>query len=431
MAPLRLVCILALLALSLGACSRATPGTLTIGREGRRLHADLERVRQQHACNALSVSVIHRQGPVWHADLGAADETTSYRLASVGKVLTALTLESLESRRVLDLGIPASGVLPSLADAVLPGYPPASLRDLLLHRSGLADRGGTFVAVLPPGLERQYWNPGYDLLAAAAETATGGTPFPDLVRREVAEPLHLEGLRACLSPETGLGIGSGGFCATRKDLERLTQHLLMREVSAPHGMGTLGFSVGLDRNGELQWLRQGGAAAGAGAELVLFPSRGVGVVILTDQRYLPPLFTDSWRALFRRLDLPRTDFRVPPPTPLPPTGLAGEYVSPLSGKSIMVAASPARQASLLLTDPTGSAKELSRLNGNRYAVRNDEPEDRLLEAMVRARAAGVAEFLTREGRVEGCLLDGEFYARRSSQGSDRREGQPREVRQDP
>ncbi|MDK2970851.1 MAG: hypothetical protein PWP23_606 [Candidatus Sumerlaeota bacterium] len=309
----------------------------------------------------------------------------------------------------MEMDAPASVYLPGLRGVVLPGSPTPTIRHLLEHTSGLAVEEGALVARTPPGLRYLYWNAGYDLLADAAEQASG-ISFEDLVETRVLAPHGLEGVRFCSRDLPGLGRGSGGLCATRSDMEKLATGLLIRWTDEAGGAaGLLCFTPGFDEQGRLLWLRQAGSAPGAGGELVLFPQQRTAVVILTDVRYLPPLFDEVWRALFRRLGLPRTDFNPPRPPALDSRDLAGTYRQP--GTEDLLVFVPDSEGTLTICTEGGEAIPLARIDETRFAPRSRREDRVLLDALARARAVEVIEFLPDGTQPAGCLYGGRYFER--------------------
>jgi CubicO group peptidase (beta-lactamase class C family) len=139
---------------------------------------------------------------------------TVYDLASVTKPLTALAAVRLAVAGALALDEPVGALWPGRFGAAIAGL---RLDDLLAHRAGLAawcdahravalDRCGTpearaavldavIAAPLSPGGAEVYSDLGY-IVAGEAVAARAGAPIDALVRREVVEPLGLDGLRA-------------------------------------------------------------------------------------------------------------------------------------------------------------------------------------------------------------------------------------------
>ena len=193
---------------------------------------------------------------------------TRFAMASGVKGMTALAVMSLVEVGVLDLTTTARSVLgddlPLIDDAV-------TVEQLLAHRSGIGDYVdedlpgeitdyllpvpvhtlsetedyvavlGGFPAKFPPGERFSYCNGGFVVLALVAERA-GGTPFRELVARNVCEPagmtdtaflrsdelpegtgvgyLRADGLRTNVLHLPVRGTGDGGAYTTAADMRR-------------------------------------------------------------------------------------------------------------------------------------------------------------------------------------------------------------------
>ena len=136
-------------------------------------------------------------------------------IGSDAKPMTATLLMKLVDRGLLSLDAPLADLLPELVATMHPQYRRVTLRELLSHRSGLPeDTGDTqFISefhadarpmpaqrlaylaralieapVAAPNAKFIYSNTGFLVAAAIAERATD-TPYEELMRREVFEPL--------------------------------------------------------------------------------------------------------------------------------------------------------------------------------------------------------------------------------------------------
>ncbi|MFJ5726868.1 serine hydrolase [Streptomyces paradoxus] len=174
--------------------------------------------REKHDVPGLAVAVVDSAGAVHTGCAGRTARTqagapvspaTLFRLGSVTKPLTAAAVLRLARAGTIDLDRPVTAYLPSLAGTGYPGVEHITLRHLLGHTSGLPQdfypegprdsslmsgavhdllRGYTPIA--PPGTGYAYSNPGYDLAGLVAATAAG-LPYPELMRRQVFEPLGM------------------------------------------------------------------------------------------------------------------------------------------------------------------------------------------------------------------------------------------------
>ncbi len=138
-------------------------------------------------------------------------------IGSDAKPMTAALLMKLVDRGLLSLDMPLAKMLPELASTMHPQYRRVTLRELLSHRSGLPDdvddtqfisgfhadarpmpaqrlayiaRALADEPVAAPDTKFSYSNSGFLVAAAIAERATG-TPYEELIRREVFEPLGM------------------------------------------------------------------------------------------------------------------------------------------------------------------------------------------------------------------------------------------------
>ncbi len=137
-----------------------------------------------------------------------------YRVASITKFATALTVMKLRDRGLLDIDRPVTDYLGGIAcDPALSGV---TLRHLLSHTSGLADpagletlllRGDPLSSVLPgcrvsePGSAFRYSNFGYGIIGCVLE-AVADAPVSRVMDEAVFQPFALDAtLEACTLPE--------------------------------------------------------------------------------------------------------------------------------------------------------------------------------------------------------------------------------------
>jgi CubicO group peptidase (beta-lactamase class C family) len=140
------------------------------------------------------------------------DLDTEFEIASVSKTFTATAVLQLVERGRIDLAAPLSRYLPDFP------YPDVTVRQLLSHSSGLADKdleaamaayekaiaprpmgqtdlipalkAGKVAFKLKPGQNWWYANIGYHLLARLVETVSGQT-FDAYIRDHIARPARL------------------------------------------------------------------------------------------------------------------------------------------------------------------------------------------------------------------------------------------------
>jgi serine-type D-Ala-D-Ala carboxypeptidase/endopeptidase len=203
-------------------------------------------------------------------DSGAAvTADTAFRIASMTKNVTALTILMLRDEGKLSLEAPASAYVPELAGLAPPtaDSPPIRVRDLLSHTEGFvtddpwADRamrmtpdeftafleaGGLFAQA--PGVAFEYSNLGYGLLGRII-TNLCGAPFQQVIAERLLAPLgmsatvfdpdavpaatravgywHRDGAFGEEPPEPDGEIGAmGGLITTANDYARYVAFLL-------------------------------------------------------------------------------------------------------------------------------------------------------------------------------------------------------------
>ncbi|MFG2528613.1 serine hydrolase domain-containing protein [Streptomyces sp. NPDC048516] len=167
---------------------------------------------------SMTGAVVRGGRTVWTAGRGSVEGAAphadvQYRIGSLTKTFVAVLVMRLRDEGLL-----------CLEDAVgrhLDGtpVPDATIAQLLTHGSGLtaeargpwwertagalrpepADLFGERPRRLPAGRRHHYSNPGYALLGALVERLRGGTPWGEVLRNEVLEPLDMG--RTTLGPE--------------------------------------------------------------------------------------------------------------------------------------------------------------------------------------------------------------------------------------
>lgn len=292
---------------------------------------------------------------VWARAFGYADRdarapmaTSSVsRTGSISKSVTAMLMMRLVDQGIVRLDDPVRRYLPEiegLADR-RPGSEEITLRHLASHTAGIErepDWPGSVVGPIDawedrilrsiprtaydsiPGARYQYSNIGFGMLGLALSRAAN-TPFMDLVRTEIFQPLGMTGsefvvVGAELEPRLAAGyvvrdgvvsgeaparehagrgykVPNGGVYSTVADLGRFLgavqgvpglgiiserSRAEMTEVQTPEsptrGYG-LGLSVVRDAGGN-RTVGHGGSVAGYNAYMAVDPDFGVGVVLL-------------------------------------------------------------------------------------------------------------------------------------------------------
>lgn len=178
----------------------------------------------------LAVGLVIDDELAWSHGFGVADlktdaavtPSTLFRIGSVTKTLTMTALVGLRDQGKLGLNDPAAKHSPALATI---GYPTDevrgfTIRDVLLHESGLPRMGGfdfespkhvvdraeieaslqELQLVRPPGLARSYSNLGFALLGLVIEDITGEN-YRDYVDRTILDPLGMDASTWAVDPD--------------------------------------------------------------------------------------------------------------------------------------------------------------------------------------------------------------------------------------
>jgi CubicO group peptidase (beta-lactamase class C family) len=188
-----------------------------VGRARRDLQEALLRAHEKHGGAGLVVLGFDRTqvrfeasfGSAAHGKVMAIDRNTTFEVASVSKLITAVGLATLVRDAKLGWDDPLTSVAPSLRLHRSFEADPPTVRDVLSHRTGLAMWAGdllwyrtekpwTFIRDRARHLEREapirttfsYSNILYTALREAFETR-GRRTWEDMVRAEILEPLGM------------------------------------------------------------------------------------------------------------------------------------------------------------------------------------------------------------------------------------------------
>lgn len=306
-----------------------------------RLRVAVRASMEKSAIPGLSAAVVLGRKVAWAEGFGQSDvensvparDVTSYRWASVSKVVAATAVMQLVERGKLDLDAPVQAYVPKFPDKGVK----LTARHLLGHQGGVRhyknkeEIGSTrrFVRLedgldffkddpllFEPGTAYQYSTFGYTLLGCAVERASG-MPFVDYVRKHVFEPAGMttarddsvhdliphraqgyvrsEGkLRNSDLADTSYKVPGGGMCGSVVDLSRfaiasLDGTLLKRETldamsaaqKTADGKATrhgLGWAVYDSTGGRL--IGHGGAQQRVAAWVGVLPEKDSAVVLL-------------------------------------------------------------------------------------------------------------------------------------------------------
>jgi len=332
-----IACAAALLAGAAGSESRKPPYARAIEQS----RAMLDQVLQLYPGTAVAVVV--GDDIVWSTAFGFADverhrpvsRATQFRVYEVAMPLTATIMARLADEGRLDLDAPIQRYVPGVQDG---GFP-VTVRALAAHVSGARDFSDEEEApvpcsgardavrrlppqlfVRPPGLGHTMSRPGYLLLSAALESASG-KPFGDLLAETIAGPAGMSStmvddprrflpgrtlfyergwfglLRSAREVDTSCRWGAGGLLSTTGDLARFGAALLRGEIlrletleamftaqKTRTGAGTgygLGWHVETDARGR-RVLWHGGRGVGGRAAIVLVPHARLVAVMLSN-----------------------------------------------------------------------------------------------------------------------------------------------------
>lgn len=312
----------------------------------KQLSAAVEYEVEQKNLPAFSIAIVNDNQVLWSNGYGFQDAEkkvpataeTVYRVGSISKLLTDISVMKLVDSGELDLDEPVKTYLPNFQPNNTSGKP-ITLRMLMTHRSGLvrespvgnyfdpdepsladtvASLNGTPI-IYPPGTRTKYSNAAIAVVGAVLESKLKGR-HADLVKREIFDPLQMNSSSFDLTPEIDqklataymwtyddrrfeapkflLGTGpAGNLYSSVLDLCKFTSFIfndgrteqgqvikpetlkMMTEPQVgsdgkPQAFG-IGFHIG-DLDGE-KVIGHGGAVYGFSTQLEVVPSRKIGV----------------------------------------------------------------------------------------------------------------------------------------------------------
>lgn len=322
------------------------PRGLTAEAIGRRIDADVERMTAAGYFSG-AVMVTRNDSVLLSRGYGYADERralpirpdTRFRIASLGKMFTAVAVLQLVDAGRLSMDDTVARVLPGVVDRVASRI---TIRHLLTHSSGLGELGPALDSVMSaapsateiarhfadttlafePGTRWEYSNRGYVLLGAIIERVTGQNYY-EYVRDRVfipagmtstsfeapagtATPLsffralrdsefHTQRAPVVSALDDRRGNPAGGAVSTVGDLTRFVRALdsgvLLRSETAARmtrnalvGPETRPWGLGVEVGGEgvsAEWGHHGGSV-GVSARLIVLPGRRATIVVLSN-----------------------------------------------------------------------------------------------------------------------------------------------------
>jgi len=287
-----------------------------------------------------AVMVIHKNQIAFLKTYGLADVAggrpvtaqTNFRLASVTKQFTAMSIMILKERGKLDYSTTLTEIFPDF-----PAYgKKITIRHLLQHTSGLIDYEDLIPdtatrqvldrdvlsmmqaldsTYFPPGSAFRYSNSGYAVLAQVVERLSGKS-FATFLREEIFSPLrmsntvayekgisevperawgyHLNGDSITFSDQslTSAVLGDGGIYSSVADLyhwdqmlytNKLVSRRTLRTAFTP-GLENYGFGWYCDRFQDRRRLYHTGSTCGFRNALMRLPEARLTVIILTNRR---------------------------------------------------------------------------------------------------------------------------------------------------
>lgn len=317
-------------------------------RDARRIaDAILEALVEANGVPGMSAAFVRDGHIVWLGSAGMrdvehglpVDADTTFRLASVSKLITATAAARLAQEGRLDLDAPVRSIVRYLPDA----WPAISARQLAAHTAGIphyqgvdSGRGGVrfnttadAVSVFSgrtllaePGAAYNYSSFGYTLLSAVVEESAG-EPFLAYVARTILDGLDIGpdlgsdpnaavaydfaggGVEPAAPHDYSYSWGGAGFRGSSRDLARFGARVLSGSIISPATRemmwttATLNdgapvrerdFEVGFgwrgsrDPDGE-RVFHHAGIAEGARGALVLYPTSGESVSVLSNARW--------------------------------------------------------------------------------------------------------------------------------------------------
>lgn len=300
----------------------------------------------------LAVAITHGEEVVHVGGYGTAGHgramtgRTPLRIASLSKAFTAAAVLQQVEQGNLDLDAPVRRYLPRFALADVEAAAGISVRHLLLHTSGLDDRGFPALWQLDerspaervtglagaspsadPGTAFSYFNPNYEILARLVEVASG-EDFDHYLRRHIFAPLGMSdtvsvtraehaasaapglaqghvvafGVPVARDEPEGYVAGSGGVVTTAADaamwllmhanggvvdghrvLDAASVELAHRPPPDVDSTYAMGWSTAM--SGGHETLEHTGVFATTYGEQVLLPETGHGIVLLANANH--------------------------------------------------------------------------------------------------------------------------------------------------
>ncbi len=331
-------------AVALLASSKAAAQPQPVADAGRIADMVLSALVETNGVPGMSATVVRDGATLWNGVAGLRDVAsglpveadTTFRFASVSKLITATAAMRLADQGRLDLDAPVQSVVPYLHNT----WQPFTTRQLAAHTAGLphyqeidAARGGARIETVEesvalfsgrsqlsaPGARYNYSSWGYTLLSAVVEESADA-PFLDYVGDELLADLDIEAERSTdpdasaayefrngraeLAPahDYSYSWGGAGFRGSARDLAHFGDRILSGVILSPSAREEMwtpshlndgspvvadgdfvafGWRVDRDRDGA-RIAHHAGVTVGARSVLVLYPDSGMSVSVLSN-----------------------------------------------------------------------------------------------------------------------------------------------------
>ncbi|MBT9447825.1 MAG: beta-lactamase family protein [Hyphomonadaceae bacterium] len=334
-------------ALALGSSAVAETGRDSDA--GRISDAILEALVEANGVPGMSATLVRNGDIVWLGSAGLrdieralpVDADTTFRFASVSKLITATAAARLAQDGGLDLDAPVRSAVRYLPEA----WPAISARQLAAHTSGIphyqeadsergrvrfnttADAVGVFsgrTLLSEPGAAYNYSSYGFTLLSAVVEESAG-EPFLDYAARVLLHDLDIGpdlggdsratiaydftgsgGVKPVPSHDYSYSWGGAGFRGSSRDLalfgarvlssaivSQATREMMWTPAMLKDGSIVMedrdaavgfGWRIGRDLDGA-RIVHHAGVTDGARSALVLYPESGDSVAVLSNARW--------------------------------------------------------------------------------------------------------------------------------------------------
>jgi D-alanyl-D-alanine carboxypeptidase len=332
------------------------------------LRSDLDRTALEAAllkakAPAVAAALVQDGKVVWSGGKGATGDTV-FRLASLTKAFTATIVLQLVNEKKVGLDDPIGKSLPNLPKA----WQGATIRNLLNHTSGIpsytdvpdfikhieerwtpqqiVDQTADKPLNFPSGSKFEYDNTGYVILGILVEKLDHRS-FADALQRRILKPLGMKNTRLNEGAEKAEALGfdekgapaiainmsqpyaAGSIVSTANDMGKwiaaqgstkllpapLWSEMLKPTTLTTGNTSTYGFGWGTGQVNGVATVEHGGGIPGYATLVRRVPSKGLGVVVLTNSEGSNPSLAVN--AILAAVDptLKPSDTAIPDPDP--------------------------------------------------------------------------------------------------------------------